>query len=166
MNMRELCVYIDGGCWPNPGGRMSICVSMFNEIGAVDSKYTCIESVDEMIFRESSNNVAEYFALYCAVCDISTILKHISIGRVSIYSDSALLVNQMKELWKVRSGNYVEAFRLARGAIFDEKLENIIEYVQVSREKNIAGILLEKWQKSGCERFIVVDNEFSFLRDV
>lgn len=190
MENKKLCVYIDGGCWPNPGGKMSISVMIFEkefEIGNIKgidiknsllrkdmmntgAKYARIEEVEsrynELIGSDSSNNVAEYWALYCAVCEISTILKHFrDIESIVVHSDSALVVNQMKGLWKVKQGNYIGALRLARGAIFDDKLENTIKFVQVPREGNVAGILLEKWQKTFCNRIMTTDNEFSFLRE-
>jgi ribonuclease HI len=182
-------VYTDGGCWPNPGGKMTVSIIMLDgelvrenpiridfsksklsddvsDLGVKYARLTAIDTRFGHIATDSSNNVAEYYALYYAACELEYIMKCVNgIEQIVVYSDSALLVNQMKGLWKAKEGNYIPVLRLARGAIIDAGLDKIIEYVLVPRNRNVAGILLEKWQKTHISNIMITDDEFAFLEN-
>lgn len=152
---REKCyIYIDGGCWPNPGGDMYYAysifhspingfvvrdniVSLFMDNGAIE--YGVGYAYDKSV--ESSNNVAEYIALLNALNS-----RKIWNDEVTILSDSLMLVKQMSKEYKVREGRYKEIFdrccqTLKSIAAFGGLVDIKFEYIP--RESNISGVALE-----------------------
>lgn len=103
----ELIINIDGASRGNPGEA---------SIGVVikDSEGKVIKNISKGL-GQTTNNVAEYYALIYALQE-ALILK----ARVlTIYSDSQLLVNQVKGAFKVKNDNlkilHGEVLNLLRG---------------------------------------------------
>jgi ribonuclease HI len=120
---RVVDVYIDGGCRGNPGeGAFAFVV---NE----DSK-------EQYRFGEKigicTNNVAEYRALIGAARYLldSTNSKG---KRINVYSDSELLVKQIKGVYRVRSSRLKPLFSDAANLIRELK---DVRLVHVKREEN------------------------------
>jgi ribonuclease HI len=120
-----LCkIYIDGGSRGNPGE------------GAIG--FTVLNSENEEVFRfgkrigPCTNNYAEYYALIEA---LEYIVKNCLSGckNVEIYSDSELLVKQINNVYKVKSGNLIPLFKKARD-VFDN--DGRIRIMHINREKN------------------------------
>ena len=117
-------IYIDGGSRGNPGE------------GAIG--FVVFNGKNEEVFRFGrkigicTNNIAEYRALLEA-------LEHIENHRLSqnksvaIYSDSELLVKQVNEVYKVKSGNLRPLFKKAMGVI---NKSDSIRIIHVKREDN------------------------------
>lgn len=82
-----------------------------------------------------SSNQAEYFGM------IET-LQLINPGD-TIYSDSMLVVNQLNGRWRVKSDN-IKFFWKEAKEIIKIKLKDNIKIKWIPREKNLAGIILEK----------------------
>ena len=151
----KLQIYIDGGCWPNPGGPASYSIVAFDDqfgdktyegidLGNLRGKDPFIVEISGAICENSSNNVAEYFALTRL---IENIISHdLCNHRITIFSDSMLLVNQMSGQWQVRGGIYKKQYDIAVSMMERYDLWGI-KFIFVKRENNIAGILLEEWQK-------------------
>ena len=114
-------VYTDGRAEPNPGlGTYGFVVyengsRSYREKGKAG--------------REVSNNFAEYFCLIKA-------LEHLAGRRheeIKVFSDSRLLVNQMRGEWKFKGGNYAgQYFRAKQLADDFAKLK----FEWIPREKN------------------------------
>jgi ribonuclease HI len=120
-----LCkIYIDGGSRGNPGE------------GAIG--FTVLNSENEEVFRFGkriglcTNNYAEYNALIEA---LEYVVRNCLSGykKVDIYSDSELLVKQMNNIYKVKSGNLIPLFKKAR-YVFDN--DGRIRIMHINREKN------------------------------
>lgn len=76
-----------------------------------------------------TNNFAEYFCLVRA-------LKYLHLHRdekIKVFSDSTLLVNQMKGKWRVKKGAYLEEYLKAR-ELADSFAK--LEFEWIPREKN------------------------------
>ena len=118
-------VYVDGGCRGNPGP-MRIAVSV---------PATGFSVVKEL--GNGTNNRAEYLALIYSLIYI----KHLQPKeKVTIKSDSALLVNQINGRYKVKSASIVPLYQKATQLL--QQLPNVtVQYVP--REENLAGHLLE-----------------------
>jgi ribonuclease HI len=153
----KICIYTDGGCWPNPGGDMLYAYSVFNTpitsfniaddikdlfIGNGALEYN-IGLMFGTIPVESSNNVAEYAALLCALHSIG--FSH----DITIFSDSLMLVKQMSGEYKVNNGRYKPVFEncIIVKNDMERKSGYKVDFKFVSREKNISGVALEIFRK-------------------
>lgn len=155
LNGNKIQVFIDGGCWPNPGGDASYSIVAFDDQFG-DKTYEGINlrnligmdpfmvEISEAVCENSSNNVAEYFALSKFIESI--ISYNLCNYRITVFSDSMLLVNQMSGQWQVRGGIYKKQYDIVMSMMEKYDLWEI-RFIFVKREKNIAGILLEEWQK-------------------
>lgn len=83
-------VYFDGGCAPkNPGhAGFAVVVKMKGEKTRILSRY----------IGKASNNVAEYTGLIVAV----KYAKELGATHIQIYSDSQLVIKQVKGEWKLK----------------------------------------------------------------
>jgi len=99
-------VYIDGLCQPvNPGGIATygyVFEGDVNEIG-----FGFVGQGSGM-----SNNVAEYAGLIAALQHLIKYGKQQE--QIVIYSDSRLLINQMKDKWKAHGGLYLSYYKQAK----------------------------------------------------
>ena len=96
----EYSAWFDGACGPvNPGGTATYGVMIKDHDGTIlvwEHGYVGKGS-------QMSNNVAEY-------AGVLHILKYLSCrppGRVTIYGDSNLVINQLKGKWRIRKGLYL-----------------------------------------------------------
>ena len=154
MFKNNMYIYIDGGCWPNPGGDMYYAYSVFeNEIKQImmaTDINQLFESNNALEFNvgysynrdvESSNNVAEYVALYTALNNF----KFERDSNTIFMCDSLMLVNQMIGKFKVRSGRYESLFNKCINKKYHIEVDNQcnMEFKHTPRENNISGIALE-----------------------
>jgi ribonuclease HI len=95
---KYLKVYFDGGSRGNPGP---------SAVGAVlyDSENNKVEELSEYI-GEHTNNIAEYTALEKAL-DMAAKYK---CKNIILYTDSKLLNNQIKKIWKIKDKNILEMY--------------------------------------------------------
>jgi ribonuclease HI len=98
-------LYFDGACGPiNPGGHMGCGVVIKDK----DKKtiYTISKQFPpERFSGETSNNLAEYTALYLG---LQWCIKH-KITELHVIGDSQLVILQMKGIFKIKKGAYVNA---------------------------------------------------------
>ena len=95
-------VYTDGRAEPNPG------LGTYGYVVYRDGKRA--HSEHGVAGHDVTNNYAEYFCLIKA-------LEHLEANRdeaIEVFSDSTLLVNQMKGKWKFKSGKYSEKYLRAK----------------------------------------------------
>ena len=135
MKRKVIRVYVDGSCWPNPGGRCA---------------YGWVASKDGHFYQEGSgyigegpmmsNNVAEYEALYHAL----EWLKNNGYKNeiIECRGDSMLVVKQMNGEWKVKKGLYLESYKKAY-CMFRE-----FPKIKISWIPRIAmtALLVKKWE--------------------
>ncbi len=121
-------VYIDGASLSNPGSA---------GIGVVVKKDGRVLKEISKPIGKGTNNVAEYTAL---IEGLKT-LKSMGIGSARVFSDSELVVKQVKGEYAVKSPQlkelYIEALKLL------DKFDNI-ELIHIEREKNRAADRLAK----------------------
>jgi len=123
--MWETEVYVDGGCRGNPGP-MRIAVTV---------PATGFSVVKEL--GNGTNNKAEYLAIIYGLIYV----KHLRPKeKVFIYSDSNLVVNQLKGYYKVKSDSIKQLHQKAKKLL--QELPNVT-VVHIPRESNPAGFLLE-----------------------
>ncbi|BAI80943.1 ribonuclease HI [Deferribacter desulfuricans SSM1] len=120
MNKKKIKIFTDGACSGNPGPA---------GIGFViyDEDDNVIKECSEYL-GEATNNIAEYTALIKALESIKD-KKHY---KLIIYSDSELLVKQIKGVYKVKNKNlkklYDKVLELIQGVDF--------ELIHIPREDN------------------------------
>jgi len=114
-SLNFLKIYFDGGSRGNPGP---------SAVGAVvyDDKNKKLEELSAYI-GSHTNNMAEYMALD-SVLDMA---EKYRCKKIVLFTDSKLLHNQVKKLWKIKDKNILEVFlkvskKLARYGIVDLRL--------------------------------------------
>jgi len=131
-----LKVFTDGGSKGNPGP------SSIGGVGYIDGKKV-------FDFKKSigiaTNNDAEYQALIEALEKIrstnieirnnSQNLNFKSVKQIQFFSDSRLMVNQVKGLFKVKNGRIKEYILIIRG--LEQEINLPITYQYVPREENV-----------------------------
>jgi len=130
-----LKVFTDGGSKGNPGP------SSIGGVGYIDSKKV-------FDFKKSigiaTNNDAEYRALIEALSNIknqkSKIKNTYQISKIEFSSDSRLMVNQVKGLFKVKNERIKKYILIIRG--LEQEINLPISYHYVPREQNVEADLL------------------------
>jgi ribonuclease HI len=123
--MREFYIYVDGASSGNPGpSGIGIQICDFN--GKV------IKEISEYI-GYTTNNVAEYVALIVALYEIKDIIRNPKQAKVFIFSDSELLVKQMKGKYKTKTTSLIPLNFLAKN--FVNKFKKL-KFHYLPREKN------------------------------
>jgi len=124
-----LKVFTDGGSKGNPGP------SSIGGVGYINNKK--IFEFKKAI-GIATNNDAEYQALIEAFINIKG--QKTSIRQVEFFSDSRLMVNQVKGLFKVKNGRIREYILKIRG--LEQEVNIPINYNYVPREQNVEADLL------------------------
>ncbi|MCR4277234.1 MAG: ribonuclease HI family protein, partial [Candidatus Roizmanbacteria bacterium] len=132
-----LKVFTDGGSKGNPG------LASIGGVGYINSKKV-------FDFKKSigvaTNNDAEYKALIHALeiinpkSQITNKSKILNLKKIEFYSDSRLMVNQVKGLFKVKNGRIKEYILIIRG--LEQEINLPISYHYVPREQNVEADLL------------------------
>lgn len=133
-----LKVFTDGGSKGNPGP------SSIGGVGYIDGKKV-------FDFKKSigiaTNNDAEYQALIHALEIVNTKSSSFvktsadkQILKIEFNSDSRLMVNQVKGLFKVKNGRIKEYILIIRG--LEQEINLPITYNYVPREQNVEADLL------------------------
>lgn len=125
--MKKLKVFIDGGARGNPGPA-AVGVVLVNEKGIPFKKYS-------KFLGEKTNNEAEYESAIFALEKIKSLLgkKLCELTEVEIFSDSQLLVNQMKGKYKILEPEIQSLFLKLWNLTVDFKK---VTFKKISREKN------------------------------
>ena len=118
-------IYTDGAARGNPGsGGVGAVVALGGQVHQL-KKY----------LGETTNNRAEYHALILALEETTKLVQaqKLEVEKIICYSDSELMVKQMKQEYKVKDRElgklFVRVWNLA------QKLSNV-EYRHIRREKN------------------------------
>lgn len=124
-------LYFDGGAQPtNPGvpyGSFQIETDQPVEYrGLYLTRWRCP-------FTSKSNNESEYLTLWLALHEV--IAKFKDTSRLQIYSDSALVVNQMRGMWKCRD---------ARMQVLRNKCVDLISQAGLADDWSIGWVPREK----------------------
>ncbi len=118
----KLFCYIDGSCIGNPGDAgFGIIVK--------DETDTILEMYGNYI-GEATNNIAEYQALISCL----ELIEKYNMDTVVIYSDSQLVVNQIKGLYKVKKEHLKKLFDKVQNIMYDVSYK--IDIIHIPREKN------------------------------
>ncbi|MEK7597815.1 MAG: ribonuclease HI family protein [Patescibacteria group bacterium] len=131
-----LKIFTDGGSKGNPGPA---------SIGGVGYIYGKKIFDFKKSIGIATNNDAEYQALIKALEQILNIKSQVSnkskilnfkeINKINFYSDSRLMVNQVKGLFKVKNGRIKEYMLIIRG--LEQEINLPITYNYVPREQNV-----------------------------
>ncbi|MHC4737437.1 MAG: phosphoribosylglycinamide formyltransferase [Planctomycetota bacterium] len=119
--MREITVYTDGGSRGNPGPSAAGFV-----LKDEDKNQLCAKA---LFLGENTNNVAEY----TAVCKALEVAKKLGTKKVTVFSDSELLVRQVNGGYKVKSEKLRPLFRQTIDLLAEFETWKV---KHVTREKN------------------------------
>jgi len=124
-----LKIYTDGGSKGNPGPSSIGGVFYLDQKKVFDFKKS---------IGIATNNDAEYRALIEALVNIKDQISKIKttdqISKIEFFSDSRLMVNQVKGLFKVKNGRIREYILRIRG--LEQEIKIPISYHLVPREEN------------------------------
>lgn len=111
-------LFVDGGCRGNPGPGAAGAIVLSDDERELGR--------DSEILGYTTNNQAEYSAV---ILGLNLCAKYTR-RRVSVYSDSKLVVKQMTGAWRLKDDDLRELFKevKAEEQVFDE-----VVYTQVSR---------------------------------
>ncbi len=118
-----LNIYTDGGSKGNPGPA-SIGIVFY-----LDNKLILKHHQNIGV---ATNNDAEYLAVICALEKV--IDQKITVEKINLYSDSRLLVNQVRGLFKVKNPKIKEYIFKIR--TLENQINKPISYFLIPREKN------------------------------
>lgn len=127
--MLRIVVYTDGGSRGNPGPS-AIGVVVKKEDGSI------LQTISQTI-GETTNNVAEYQAVVCALEWLKNNYQIIQLSNyqiVQFFLDSRLVVNQLNGLFKVKDGNLRNLLVEIRQ--LEQEIGGNIIYSLIPREKN------------------------------
>jgi len=124
----SLEAWIDGICEPvNPGGTAGYGL-------VVKRKHETVFRIAQAVGsgKGMSNNVAEYCGLIALLewCKAQSVLQ-----TVNVYSDSKLVVNQMRGVWRAKKGLYYPYYQQAI-SLLQELGHNQFHFVWIPREDN------------------------------
>lgn len=130
-----IIVLIDGLVEPiNPGGIATYAFIIYNNNLKIFEKYGVIGIGPSM-----SNNLAEYYALYEA---LSFLMENkLNNERILVKSDSQLLINQMKGIWRARGGLYYSIYMKVLKLLIHFPR---IEFIWIPRKDNFEADLLSR----------------------
>lgn len=119
-----LNIYTDGGSRGNPGpAAVGIVIK--------DQNNTILHQFGECI-GTATNNVAEYQGVIFALNHLIT--KKLKPKSIHFFLDSALVVNQLNGLWKVKDSNLRQL--VIKVHELEGELNSNIQYTAIPREKN------------------------------
>jgi len=156
--------YVDGACRPNPG-KGAFGYIIYNPDNREISKKS------GLVANYTSNNIAEY----TAIIKVLEAAINIGIKRITIYSDSALAVNQLSGNYRVKDANL---------AVLNKKVMklctefNVVIFTHIPRKQNkkadkLAGEVLNDKPDNRRARaeelaqnvFVQTDNGFIFVKN-
>ena len=118
----NIIAYIDGASRGNPGE---------SGIGVIikDTKRNTIDKISGYIGK-ATNNIAEYKALIACLKRV----KDLNLDKLTVFSDSELLVRQMQGKYKVRNEHLKELYKTVQNLL--KKSAFSFEIKHISREEN------------------------------
>lgn len=122
-------IYTDGASRGNPG---------ISGIGFLIKKNNKIIYKDGFIIGTSTNNFSEYFALIVAIVYFKENINLNEKFNLIIFSDSLLLIKQLKKEYKVKNFILKKCFNF----LYDNIKNMDIKFEHILREKNIEADLL------------------------
>src|SRR3989338_7225351 len=123
----ELKIYTDGGSLCNPGPAASAFVVFYqNKILTSHAEKIGIQT----------NNVAEYMGLVLALEKTLSLLPSFpSATSVAVFSDSSLMVNQLKGVFRIKKKHLGEFVQRVRG--LEKRIGLPVVYHYIPREENV-----------------------------
>lgn len=121
----EICIYTDGASRGNPGNSSAsfVVVDADGQIVKHDSKF----------LGKTTNNRAEYRAVIFSLKEASNLTS----GKVTVYSDSKLLVKQLTGFWRVKNDQLKELFDKVKKLT---KRFQSVDFKHVNRENKYVSI--------------------------
>ena len=139
--MNKVEIFFDAACKnePNVNCPMGLGIAVFvnDEYQEELSRAIPIEDNEE---DEGTSNVGEWLAL-CNALEIAIDIKKDFPGRIRIYGDSKLVVNQFNLLWQIKEEKFRKFFTRARAA---NMIAKVGEIYWVPREQNTQADILSK----------------------
>lgn len=136
----EITIYTDGGALNNPGPAASAFLI-----------YEGLGKTGKLIYKEgraigtATNNVAEYTALVNGLTKLHELIKEGKIEKptkVTVISDSELMVKQLNGLYKVKHADMRDLLFKVR--VCEGDLNLLVVYTNVLRDKNAEADALVK----------------------
>jgi len=131
---KELVIHTDGACsGKNPGGVAAYGYLIEEGSRTVREDYGILKTGEG-----ATNNFAEYMAPIKALQWLrSSKERYENIDKITLMSDSQLLVNQINGDWSVKSSNIVDLYEQLKNLISEFENKSIsVEFTHIRRDKN------------------------------
>ncbi|MBM3705699.1 MAG: ribonuclease HI family protein [Actinobacteria bacterium] len=127
LNFDYMKIYFDGGSRGNPGP---------SAVGAVflDKNDNVVDEISEFI-GHCTNNIAEYTALDRVLDFLKKYVQKYNVRRIIINTDSKLLYNQVRKVWKIKDSEIFEIYKKIARKLKDYE---IVDLRLIPREENSA----------------------------
>jgi len=127
LNFDYMKIYFDGGSRGNPGP---------SAVGAVflDKNDNVVDEISEFI-GHCTNNIAEYTALDRVLDFLKKYVQKYNIRRIIINTDSKLLYNQVRKVWKIKDSEIFEIYKKIARKLKDYE---VVDLRLIPREENSA----------------------------
>lgn len=140
---KELNVYCDGSISPpNPGGTAISGWVVYND---ENNEIVSGAKIVAHGTPESSNNTAEYMAVELALRDCLLIGGVANVTKITVHTDSLLVVNQLNCIWECRKEHLLAINKTIKSLV--EELETVgprVSFLWVPREMNTRADELSK----------------------
>jgi len=133
-------LYVDGSSKGNPGPGKAVAIIDQNSCGFLEKEEVLVKRLEE----PNTNNQAEYYSLILALDWIENTIDEIKKNNereIRIFTDSRLIEGHINRNWKVNKNRSL-VFK-AKKKLREIKKEIDVSILWISREENIAGIMIE-----------------------
>lgn len=154
---KDIVIFFDGSCWPNPGGKMGVGVVVYKAVNfkienpnsrSPKSSYTSLKikkkisySIDQN--EGNTNNVAEHSALNEALLYLYR--KKINGRRVFVFGDSQITIRQINGDYAINPGKkYYSKAKENNELLKEMNKANVFKFIWIPRELNVIADSLSK----------------------
>jgi ribonuclease HI len=136
--VRNLTLYFDGSCWPNPGGTAAYGFTLYDGPTKLADGHGVIDTSPAM-----SNNVAEFYSLYQGLSALSSDMFPV---HITVKGDSQLVINVMNNRWHPKSDKlYYPEWRKVQNLVKELRWHGCqFTFQWIPREQNIEADDLSK----------------------
>lgn len=122
----KISIYTDGGSRGNPG------ISGYGLVILDESKNILYQ--EGKFLGIKTNNEAEYMGLVAALTWVKNNPDNLKISSLSVFADSQLMIRQMQGVYKVKSPNLINFYKIAKH--FVSQFDFPVTFTDIRREFN------------------------------
>lgn len=145
--MNKVEIFFDGACHNKVDKNcpMGLGIAVFIDDMYCENLSRAICVIDNQ--DDGTSNIAEWLAL-CSAMEVAKALRKHYQGRIKIFGDSKIIVNQFNMIWRMNNDKFRKYFNIARNHNHIAKVGDII---WIPRERNTKA---DELSKLGLQQFV------------